>query len=119
MADELSVSARLTFGKSSASVKTAYNLQIDVTGDSYTKAVQSVGITPEEILTEHGDLATSGYVIVKNLDATNYVEIGATTGVYTIKLLAGEIALWRHNSANIYAKANTASCLVEYTIIEA
>ena len=39
-------------------------------------------------------------------DATNFVEVGSTTGVYDIKLLAGEFALYRHNSATVYAKAD-------------
>ncbi len=117
MSGELSLSAKLIFDKSSAQTRTSRGISVDVAGDAYTKEVQSVG-TSEETLAQGADLGTPGYVFITNLDGTNYVEIGSTTGVYDIKLLAGEFAVYRHNSATIYAKANTAACLVEYTIIE-
>lgn len=118
MSSELRVSVNLNFSKSGARVSKSYAATIDVTGDSFVSGVLSIGTTEEE-LTQLADLGTPGYVILKNLDATNYVEFGSTTGVYDIKLQAGECALYRHNSATLYAKANTAACLVEYTIIEA
>jgi hypothetical protein len=117
MADELRIGITISWSKGNANVKRAEHDEITITGDSFTHAVQSVG-TSEEELTQHADLGTPGYVFVKNLDATNYVEIGSTTGVYDIKLLAGEMALYRHNSATVYAKANTSACLLEYIIFE-
>jgi len=117
MANELSVSARISFSKSNARVSRSDTELIDVTGSEFTHQVQVIGTTEEQI--EQGaDVGTPGYLWIKNLDATNYVEIGSTTGVYDIKLKAGEIALYRHNSATIYAKANTASCRVEYILVE-
>ena len=53
---------------------------------------------------------------MKNIDATNFVEVGLT-GSYTIKLLAGESAVFRADGA-LYAKADTAACDVEYIIVE-
>ena len=117
MSDELALTARLSFTKGGASVTRAVNITVDVTGDACTNGVQSVGASEEE-LAQGAEVGTPGYVIVKNLDDTNYVEIGSTTGVYDIKLKAGEVALWRHNSATIFAKANTAACLVEFIIAE-
>ena len=117
MSNELRIGIVLNFLKSGATLNRAFNKEITVTGDAFNHDVQSIG-TSEEVLAQGADLGTPGYVLVINLDATNYVEIGSTTGVYDIKLLAGEPALYRHNSATIYAKANTAACLVEYIIIE-
>lgn len=117
MSDELRIRVIFSFSKSGAKVSRSENISVDVTGDAFTHEVQSVGTT-EEALAQGADLGTPGYILIKNLDATNYVEVGSTTGVYDIKLLAGEIALYRHNSATIYAKANTAACLVEYALIE-
>ncbi len=57
-------------------------------------------------------------MLIVNLDSTNYVEIGSTTGVYDIKIKAGEFALYRHNSATVYGKATAAPCNVEYCLIE-
>lgn len=117
MAGELSLRVSLSFAKSSAEVQRSKGISVDVTGDAFTHEVQSVG-TSEEALAQGADLGTPGYVLILNLDGTNYVEVGSTTGVYDIKLLAGEWACYRHNSATLYAKANTSACLVEYIIIE-
>ena len=117
MADEISIVVHLLFSKGGANLDKSENILVSVTGDAFTHAVQEVGTT-EEALAQSADLGTPGYMLVKNLDSTNYVEIGSTTGVYDIKLKAGEVALYRHNSATVYAKANTAACKVEYSLIE-
>jgi hypothetical protein len=53
------------------------------------------------------------------MDATNYVEIGTTTGQYSIKLPAGKDC-WFYAAGNtIYARANTASVDIAYTILSA
>jgi hypothetical protein len=117
MADEITISVRMAFSKSGAKASRTENINVDVTGDSFTHEIQSVGTTEEE-LAQGADLGTPGYIFIKNLDSTNYVEVGVTTGVYTVKLLAGEVACFRVNGATIYAKANSSSVLVEYLIIE-
>lgn len=118
MADELSLLVRLAFSKGGASVTRAESIKVTVTGDAFSHEVQSVG-TAEEELAQGAELGTPGYILIKNLDSTNYVEVGSTTGVYDIRLKALEVALYRHNSATVYAKANTAACLVEYVLVEA
>lgn len=117
MADEISIVVSMSFDKGGAKAERSESLSVDVTGDAFTHEIQEVGTTEEE-LAQGADLGTPGYIFVKNLDATNYVEVGSTTGVYDIRLKAGEVALYRHNSATIYAKANTAACKVEYWLIE-
>lgn len=117
MANELTVNISLAFSKGGAKISKSYSDTITVTGDSFVSGVLSIG-TSEEELTQLADLGIPGYVLLKNLDSTHYVEFGSTTGVYDINLHAGEIAVYRHNSGTIYAKANTSACLVEYTIIE-
>jgi hypothetical protein len=117
MSDELRIGIVMSFEKGGAKVKRAEHIEVDITGDAFTHEVQGIG-TSEEELAQGADLGTPGYVFIKNLDATNYVEVGSTTGVYDIKLKAGEIAVYRHNSATLYAKANTAACNVEYWVIE-
>ena len=117
MANELRVTTKVNFSKGGAVVTRSFSQDVTITGDAFTHGVQSVGTTEEE-LAQGADVGTPGYVLIKNLDATNYVEVGSTTGVYDIKLLAGEVALYRHNSGSVFAKSNTASCLVEYIIFE-
>lgn len=117
MANELKLIAGLSMSKNKALVNRHYSLGISISGDSFVHGTQAIGTT-EEQLAQIADLGDPGYVLLKNLDDTNYIEIGATTGVYSIRLRSGEIALYRHNSATIYVKANTAECLLEYIIIE-
>ena len=117
MANELNLRATLSFSKGGAKVNRSKSISVTVTGDAFTHEVQSVGTT-EETLEQGANLGTPGWVLIINHDGANYVEVGSTAGVYNIKLKAGEFALYRHNSGTLYAKSNTAACLVEYIIIE-
>ena len=117
MSDELTITMSIKFSKDGAEIPNRREtLSIDVTGDSFTHQVLSIG-TAEEELTQSADLGTPGWCFVKNFDDTNYVEVGLT-GSYTVKVKAGESALFRFDGATMYAKANTAACLVEYIIVE-
>ena len=117
MSDELRIGIVLSFSKGGAKINRSEHFEVDVTGDAFTHEVQSVG-TDEEELPQGANLGTPGYIFIKNMDSTNYVEFGSTTGVYDLKLQAGESSVYRHNSATLYGKANSAACLVEYIIIE-
>jgi hypothetical protein len=66
-----------------------------------------------------GGIGTLGYAVFKNLDVTNYVEIGHTSGTYEIKLKAGEFCCFRIGSGMtaLHAKANTGACLLQYLLI--
>ena len=116
MANELSITAKLNFSKGGAKVTKAESVSIDVTGDAFSHEIQSIP-TSNTALVEGAAVGTPGYYWIKNLDSTNYVTIGLT-GSYAIKLLAGEVALFRAAGA-IFALADTAACLVEYVVIEA
>ena len=117
MSNEISISASISFSKGGASVQRAEGIQVTVTGDAFSHEVMSILTTAGgTLLVEGGDVGTAGYILLKNLDATNYITVGLS-GQYSIKLKAGEIALFRA-AAPIYALANTATCLVEYLIIE-
>ena len=117
MANELAISIRLSFVKSGAKARRSESIKVDVAGDAFTHEVQNIA-TSEETLGQGADLGTPGYIFIKNLDSTNFVEVGSTTGVYDLKLLAGEIAIYRHNSATVFAKADTATVNLEYLLIE-
>lgn len=61
--------------------------------------------------------ASPGLVFIKNLDATNYVEVGGNTDTDTIKLSPGyPWAIFALKGTTLYAKANTAACNVAYRI---
>lgn len=118
MADELTVAASLAFSKSSRNVSiTIGGTTFDVAGDKYSKIIQAIG-TSEEALAL-GDVGTPGWVLVKNLDATNYVSLRPATGVADmIKMKPGEFALFRLAGAAPFAIADTTSCDIEIVIID-
>lgn len=94
-------------------------LQFTFTGTDFVKGTQSIGTTAE--LIGKGEITTAGFLVVKNLDATNYVEIAAATFATTagtVKLKAGEVALFRSSSATPYACANTGACIIRYLFLE-
>ena len=118
MANELGVTVSLNFLKMGAKLNVSASDSFNVTGDSFVNGVHEVG-TSEEELVQLADLGTPGWCYVKNLDETNYVQIGTVTSEYCIRLLAGEFCLFRMDGTSLFAKANTAVCLVQYAIIEA
>jgi hypothetical protein len=68
-----------------------------------------------------GDVATNGWFIAQNLDATNYIEIGvevSSTFYGVIRIEPNEIVLCRLSQTTIYAKANTAACKLDYLLYE-
>jgi len=116
MSDELSIVISMSFSKGGAVAQRAESISVDVTGDAFNHNVQEIGTSEEEIV-QGADLGTPGYMFVKNLDSTNYVEIGTETTKYSIKLKAKEIALFRVDGTTIYAKASVA-LNIEYWLIE-
>lgn len=116
MAGELLIAASLKFSKGGALFDANFpSTYFDVSGTAGNKLVQAIGITDETL--PLGDVSTIGFVMMKNLDATNYISVGSDGTLYPIKLKPGEIFLGRWNAAAIHAKANTAICNLEFTII--
>lgn len=116
MANEVQISATLRYADSPVATSLATSFFADQTGDKYMAGVQAIG-TAEESL-DKGDIGTIGYIAVQNLDLTNYVQFGVTTGVYTVKLLPGKGCVMPWNGAYNYIKANTAPCNVNYLMTE-
>jgi hypothetical protein len=118
MANEISISSTLRYAKSGVSASQSTSFNADQAGDKYQAGVQIIGTTEEAL--DKGDIGTIGYISFKNLDATNYVQMGITTGVYSIKVLAGKGGVIPWNSATApLVKANTAAVELDYLMIEA
>lgn len=119
MANELTLSASIKFVKGNVSVSTAKSgVQLDVAGNDFVTKTQNVG-TSEEAL-DLGDITTPGYVMIRNLDSTNFVSIRPATGAANlIKVPAGGIALFMCEASAPFVIANTAAVQIEYTMIEA
>ncbi|MBT8200072.1 MAG: hypothetical protein KJO36_06110 [Acidimicrobiia bacterium] len=82
---------------------------------------QSIGTTHETI-TVSGDMTTEGWCLIKNLDTTNYVEIGRDVGASfypVMRLRATEFALFRWSpGVTLYAKADTAACVISKVLLD-
>jgi len=90
------------------------------TGQGVHQPAWIVG-TSEEALTV-GDISTLGRIYFKNLDSTNYVDIGPDSGgsmVGCIRLKPGEEHWFRSKPGITWkGQANTAACKVEVKICE-
>lgn len=120
MANEISVSAALAVSKGGVTLTATGSKQLDMGADDMRHFTQIVG-TSAEVLEMTDITGVPGYLLVKNLDATNYVELALDSGMTDkiCKLLAGQVALFPPSTATIYALANTASCRVEVLVCEA
>tara|TARA_S200002703_G_scaffold138381_1_gene128560 strand:+ start:262 stop:624 length:363 start_codon:yes stop_codon:yes gene_type:complete len=99
---------------------TSDSLSLSVT-DSLTVTHPSTGISRITITTadnqELVDEAVSGvkYFYAKNTDTTNFVVLQTTASVQYARLSPGEFAFFPINDgAGLEARADTASCVLEY-----
>lgn len=97
---------------------------VTLAGTGFKAGLQSIGFAAEENL-DYGDVsaANAGWLFIRNIDATNYVDWGMSDGG-TMKAVArlkpGEP--WQciriQPSAQVRLQANTAACLVEYYLLQ-
>ncbi len=119
MANEINASISLGVNKNGVVLNGGGSKTADMAGDQGITNVQIIGTGAEAIVL--GDVSTIGYVAFKNLDPTNYVELGLENTVITqnfAKLLAGDVTLIKASTATMYAKANTAPCNLLVTAVE-
>ncbi len=114
MANEISVNLNLSY--TNANLKSTFapgSISITQAAQGLHAPVVTVGSTAEENLVT-GDIGTLGYVVGRNLDATNYVTIGPSTGgamypflrvnageVFAFRLSQGITWRWKANAANV------------------
>lgn len=125
MAGELKVTIQgtLTKGSGSTATKRTWNngqLSVDVAATgAFGPQTLSIG-TAEEAIT-FTDITTEGWLFLKNLDGTNYVQWGPeSAGAMVVmgRLKPGEEACFRMDSgATLRLKANTAACNVDILLI--
>ncbi len=121
MSDEIKVLIDFSFSKNGIYLPLTYSKKITVTGNVIYENVQTIGTTEEEIAIP-ADMATIGIVIIINRDTTNFVRLGTATGVYPIRMNAGEACFFRRNSGitpmKLYGIADTASCDCQIILAE-
>ncbi|MGL4463008.1 MAG: hypothetical protein ACRC1K_12735 [Planctomycetia bacterium] len=120
MANELQVISQLTFQKGNFTTVSRGSTSVlnrNVAGTKYHQTVQSVGTTEEALST--GDVTAGGYVYLKNLDSTNFINVRAeAAGAAFSKLKAGDVAQFpTAAAATIRVIADTAACDLEILIV--
>src|SRR4051812_28146136 len=75
MANEGTAVFQLTVTKGNFSDTRSINHNFDVTGTYSASGVQNIGTT-QELIAIGSDVATLGYATIRNLDVTNYVQLG-------------------------------------------
>ncbi len=123
MANELTISAALSFTKGSVSGAglSAGDTTFDVTGVDYVEGTMATATTPGGAI-PIGDIASPGYMWAKNTDSTNsiYLIDSGGHGSPAVKLLPGEFVLFRWDSAAVpYAMASASTPILHYIIVEA
>jgi len=125
MANTVLVQALLQFFNA-ANIVTQFNFSgtsFAVSGDHFTQNTWTVPTTAGGTAIPLGGVATpGGYMIVKNNDATNYVQImAATSGTPLIRIGPGEIAVFRLDAGATApaAVSHTATCEITYIILDA
>ena len=120
MADEISLNASLTI--TATNFKESYapgGLSIDLASTAGAGGSQTIGTAYEQIT--KGDTTDGGVFFFRNVDETNFVEIGiehsGSTFVAFLKLLPGEYAVGRLSSATIYAKASAGTVNLQYRLL--
>ena len=88
----------------------------DQTSALLIRNVQNIGTSDEALAL--GDVATPGFAVFKNLDDTNFVEIGVGTGPFVpfLKLKPGEQCMCRLGTTAPRAQADTAAVDLFYII---
>jgi len=120
MADEIRISASMSVENGNLSFSQNYGSksydQTNIGGP--TPGMVEIGTSEET--QAFSELTTPGWVTIQNLDDTNFVQWGFSTGVYGGKLLAGDTAgpFRLNGSTTLYLKADTAACRVVINALE-
>jgi len=128
MSDEIALTFGLRVRKTiGAGITNAFQADIetqrltrDLTGTRKYANTQTIG-TSYEAVTVGADLASRGYAFFRNLDPTNFVEIGGEVNssfAGRIKLIAGDVAILPLSTDGLYARADTGAVELDYLILE-
>lgn len=125
MSNEISVSMTLNCINGNYTYRrTISGQQFDQTAQGGNGGIQEIGFAAHEVI-DIGDVGTEGWCIFRNLDATNFVEIGIDVAAAFKPVIRlekdGEPACFRVSpvaGATLYAQADTAAVKLEYQILE-
>lgn len=119
MANEVSLAGSLTISPPGRRSRTlTVSTLITMAGTNYIERSQSIGTSAESL--DLGEIGTPGMMYAKNCDATNFITIqDGANGTPVVKILPGDEAVFYLGTTTPFAKANNATCVMEYAIAEA
>ncbi len=120
MANEIYTRVELTARKNGANVTASPAANLSMTGAEMLQLTQPIGTT-SELLTLGDITGAPAFILIQNLDSTNFVEIGGDSGltVFKLKILPGQSQLISPSSGTVYAKANTSTVRILKVAAEA
>ena len=113
------ISQTITITDSSTGLRDSVSKTVETSGTGTSISVHGIG-TSEVEYSVPAEIGNAGLCKIVNMDATNYVEVGFSTGSYPIKILAGGFCLLQiaPATASLFLKANSATCVVSIYIHE-
>lgn len=120
MANEVYTSLTLSASKNGVKGSLTVSGRSDMAGEDVIQTTQLIG-TSAELVTFGEITGAPQAVLIENLDATNFVELGGDSGltVFKLKLLPGEANLLSLASGTLYAQADTAAVRIQLLAVEA
>lgn len=125
MASEITFASSLKVLKGSLLVEHGLErTSIDMAGDAFSRNVQSIPTSAAGTAVVYSAAVTTlGVARFKNLDSTNYIELGVQVGgtFYPFVLLKPTDPPWPFRLAQgitLYARSNTSACLLDSEVFE-
>ena len=123
MANELTLTVSMAFAKVPVASQglSANSQQFTVSGINYNKKTQLIPTTAGGTAIDVAGLATLGWIMVKNLDATNYVTLLAAVSGATICRIPPSASILLYLDPAVTAPAaiaHTGACMIEYMMVE-
>jgi hypothetical protein len=117
MSDGLTLLAKLTNIKDGVTTLQNFTDTFTITNSPIVSAIQSIPTSWTAI--NLGSVTSLGYIIYKNLNDTNYLELSADSGGANplVKAKALDFGMFRLTGSTLFARSNTTACLFSYTII--
>ncbi len=124
MANEITLSVSLK------AINGDFTYNRKISGQQYDQAasggnggIQEIGFAAHEAIAL-GDVSTEGWILMRNIDDTNFVDIGVDVAAAfepMIRMEPGEPCLFRNSKAagtTLYAQADTGAVKIEFMILE-
>ena len=117
MSAEINFQTNFTYRKNGTVITRSVASIGDAAGSGAVQAIHSCATSDATL--DKGDITNIGTIYLKNLDSTNYIDVGPDGTLYPIRLQPGCDCRLPWSGTTIHVKAHTAPCLLDYVLLEA